>query len=986
MSKESVTRFMEDVSRIVRAGILALLLPFLLEANANDIPYRHYSIQDGLPHENVSSIEQTPDGRIWVGTSAGLAFNTGRQFKAVKFLGAIGTVNVQAIEPTENNEVWVATNHQGIWKARFEHAKQPYPQLSNVHARRLIEKNDSLYVFTQEELWIVSLKDEVISKLEYDYTDRYSIANKDLSIKQRLLGVISADVAPDGKKWVLDRKNGPGILQEDGRINFVPSAQPIKKGGWYSIEFDDNGIGWITNEHKGLYRLDPQNDTMELVIATPGVRHICITPMLIAVTSYDHGTIYWNHLENKRSGALNEQSGFPTNRVNCIFRDQEKNVWVGTQIGLVHMSHPGVKHLDNIADTPLVNMFNVIKHADNSIWAASHTEGVFQLYPQQDIAATSMTHWTDFFAGKDNKLHILGENGWYAYDSEGNWNHVEAFAGGTKGAVDHTGIGFFKHETGLFRHEQDQEPLRLLSWNPQQQDYYHQALSPEGDLIVWRNGQLVQLSKTSLSQPKDEIRLIHSIPKFKEHTVNDMVIDELGRSWVALLNDGMLCIEPDTAMHLLPGHHINQLSLEGDSLLVASANEGLFVFNFPRLEDAEKGIHLDKEASIRFHLTQADGLLSSIVAGALFSQEALWINHPGGVTRIPRTLLEREPPVPQVLLTGINYNGIARPPNRPLSLSAVDRNIGFSFEAPSFTRPHRVHYRYRLRGLNEKWEDTEEPGVQYTNLPAGDYTFEVQASASNLKYGISALYNFQIPEPYYQRPYFWMIILVLTTLLMYAMHRYRLRSILRVERTRTRIAMDLHDDIGSSLTSLSFLSNLAWQHTDKQKPKEEIAPLLKEISCMSSELVDNMLDIVWSVDPKHDSVGSVIGRLQAFYQRMSDATEVTINWSVEDGLSNISLSPRSRRNLFLIMKEAINNAVKHSGTPAIDIRFDKEFGILQVEVRDYGQGFDVNHIFSGYGLNTMKKRAKEEGGTLEITSIPNKETVVLLRWPIKTHV
>ena len=439
-------------------------------------------------------------------------------------------------------------------------------------------------------------------------------------------------------------------------------------------------------------------------------------------------------------------------------------------------------------------------------------------------------------------------------------------------------------------------------------------------------------------------------------------------------------------MHLLPGHQINELSLEGDSLLIASTNEGLFVFNFPKESEATKGVHLDKETSIRFHLTQADGLLSSIVAGALFSSNALWINHPGGVTRVPRMLLEREPPVPQVLLTGINYNGIARPPNRPLSLSAVDRNIGFSFEAPTFTQPHRVHYRYRLRGLNEQWENTEEPGVQYTNLPAGDYTFEVQASASNLKYGMSALYNFQIPEPYYQRPFFWMLILLLTTLLMYMMHRYRLRSILRLERTRTRIAMDLHDDIGSSLTSLSFLSNLAWQHTDKQKPKEEITPLLQEISSMSSDLVDNMLDIVWSVDPKHDSVGSVIGRLQAFYQRMSEATEITINWSIEDGISTISLAPRSRRNLFLILKEAINNAVKHSGSPAIDIRFDKEFGILQIAVKDYGKGFDVEQIFSGYGLNTMKKRANEEGGTLEVTSTPQKETVILLKWPIKTHV
>ena len=400
-------------------------------------------------------------------------------------------------------------------------------------------------MFTQEELWVVSLKDEAITKLEYDYPSRYSIANNELSIKQRLVGVVSADIAPDGTKWVLDRKNGPGILQKDGRITFIKTSQKVEKDGWYSIEFDDNGIGWITNEKKGLYRFDPQKGSLDVVIDTPGLRHICITPMVIAVTSYDHGTLYWNPAKNMQAPSLNEQSGFPTNRVNCIFRDQENNVWVGTQIGLVHMSHPGVYHLDNIGNTPLVNMFNVLKHADQSIWAVSHTEGVFQLSPQQHMDANLMAHWTDFFEGEDNKLHLLGENGWYAYNPEDRWYRVEEFQGGISGIVDQEGIGFFKHETGLFRHEPSKEPIRLLSWAPQKQDYFHQVLSQNGDLVVWRNGQLVQLSKVSPSQPKDEIRLIRSVTQFENHAVNDMVVDKLGRTWVALINDGMLCIEPE---------------------------------------------------------------------------------------------------------------------------------------------------------------------------------------------------------------------------------------------------------------------------------------------------------------------------------------------------------------------------------------------------------------------------------------------------------
>ena len=972
------------LSSITRVAFTAFILLFVVDVYANDIPYRHYSIQDGLPHENVSAIEQTPDGRLWVGTSAGLAFHTGLKFNAVRFLGATGTVNVTEIEPTANNEVWVSTNHQGIWKARFEHAKMPYEALAGVHARRLIERNDSLYVFASTELWVVDLLKDKVSQVGYAYPDGLERSVGQSS--NRLNGVVSADIAPDGARWVLDRHLGPGRMMENGEVQFVKIPAGIKKEGWYSIRFDEYGTGWITHEKKGLYRFNAASGTLDLVISAQGVRHICVTPMMIAVTSFDLGTLYWDLRMNKQAHSLNEQSGFPTNRVNCIFRDIEKNVWVGTQIGLVQMNNPGVRHLDSVSNTPLVNMLDILRDADHAIWAVSQTEGVFQLHPGKHMEPDMMAKWTDFFVGQDEKIHLLSTKGWYSHNLESGWQHTQVFAGGLHGVVDEAGIGFFKHEDGLFRHEQANIYYPLVSWNADDYEFYHHALAVDGALHLWYNGKLLKVDKGVDSQAGENLQVIRDEPAFRRKVINDMVVDDMGRTWVAVLNEGLLCVEPDTTMQLLPGHQINTLSLSGDSLLIASANEGLFVFNLPEKANPQKGVHLDKDASVRYHLTQADGLLSSIVTGAAFSVSHLWINHPGGVTQIPISLLEREPPVPQVLLTSINYNGIEKPASKPFLLSSADRNIGFSFAAPTFAQPHRVHYRYRLKGYSEKWQGTDEAGVQFTDLPAGDYTFEVQAASSSLNYGISALYDFNIPEPYYQRPYFWVMILMLTVVLMYWLHRYRLHSLLQVERTRTRIAMDLHDDIGSSLTSLSFLSNLAWQRTDRQKPKEEIAPLLQEISSMSSELVDNMLDIVWSVDPTHDSVGSIIERLKAFYQRMGDAAEITMNWHVQDGVGEIALPPSSRRSLYLIMKEAINNAVKHSGSPVIDVRFDRDFSMLQIDVHDYGQGFDVEQMFSGYGLNTMKERAQQEGGTLEIFSKPGKETIVQIKWPVKNNV
>ena len=138
-------------------GILLSMLLFLQAAQANSIPYRLYTISDGLPHENIQTLEQTPDGRLWVGTSAGLSFYTGAGFVPVRFLNVSSTVNIREIEPLENDDVWVATHQLGIWQVRYQHAVQPFPELANVRASRLIERNDTLYVFGDQKRWEVDL-------------------------------------------------------------------------------------------------------------------------------------------------------------------------------------------------------------------------------------------------------------------------------------------------------------------------------------------------------------------------------------------------------------------------------------------------------------------------------------------------------------------------------------------------------------------------------------------------------------------------------------------------------------------------------------------------------------------------------------------------------------------------------------------------------------------------------------------------------------
>ena len=397
------------LSRLTFIALLTFLCA--LEALGNNIPFRHFSIADGLPHENVRAITQSPDGRIWVGTSAGLIYYNGQLFEQVHFTGAAGTVNINEVLTLENGAVWVSTSHQGIWQVQHHKAVQAHDALKEVTARRMVAHNSSLLLFADRALWQVDIATDQLVSLEYRYPARLNELASATNDEKR---VVSADVSEDGQHWILDYRFGPGMLSSDGSVRFLDAkASP----GWYALQFDERGMGWMTHEGRGLFRFDPRSGEITQVIETVGVRHICVTPQMIVVTSYQEGALFWDLDKEVQLPAMNEASGLPTNRINCIFRDHEGNSWIGTQIGLLHISQPGVKHLLNVDDSPLVNLNDIFRQSDGTVWASSHTEGLFQLAPEyKSVRPAGETRWSDLFRGQDGRLHALGLNGWYAYE------------------------------------------------------------------------------------------------------------------------------------------------------------------------------------------------------------------------------------------------------------------------------------------------------------------------------------------------------------------------------------------------------------------------------------------------------------------------------------------------------------------------------------------------------------------------------------------
>jgi signal transduction histidine kinase len=319
-----------------------------------------------------------------------------------------------------------------------------------------------------------------------------------------------------------------------------------------------------------------------------------------------------------------------------------------------------------------------------------------------------------------------------------------------------------------------------------------------------------------------------------------------------------------------------------------------------------------------------------------------------------------------------------------------------------------------LEGADSSWSaPTEQRTVTYANLQPGSYVFRVRAINSD---GIAsqkpAVVAFTILPPIWQRAWFVALVILLVFGLLYLLYRYRLTHLQKVnaaladakraeerlgrareerlielERVRTRIATDLHDDIGASLTQIAILSEVAQQ---KFKGNGTGLEPLKSIAAVSNELVETMSDIVWAINPQKDHLQDLIQRMRRFASDILSARGISLEFSTPPFAPEIPLGANARREVFLIFKESLTNIVKHSGATQILIEFGFAADSLTLKIVDNGKGFDPAKISSalfadqkgGHGILSMKKRAAELNGKFAIDSKAGSGTTISFQLPL----
>jgi signal transduction histidine kinase/ligand-binding sensor domain-containing protein len=473
--------------------------------------------------------------------------------------------------------------------------------------------------------------------------------------------------------------------------------------------------------------------------------------------------------------------------------------------------------------------------------------------------------------------------------------------------------------------------------------------------------------------------------------VQALFLDHAARLWVGTSSAGLLCLDDTRADDLRPRAFTIDDGLDSNEVLSLTEDEGHRLYI-----GAGRGIdRLDMDTLRVKHFTTADGLANNAVVSAYCDRNGrLWFGTLNGLSQfLPET--KEEISSPPIFISGMKAPGLSRKISE-LGESDVrmpdfdwhQNQIQIDFFSLSFAPGDTLRYQYKIGDGGSDWSEPTELRSVNLNLSPGDYKFFVRAINANGGVSASpATVTFTILRPVWQRWWFLTLAVALVALLTYAAYRYRLARLLELERVRTRIATDLHDDIGASLSRMAILSEVVKQQTGALNLTT--FHMLTEIADSARSLVDSMSDIVWSIDPRKDDLKSVAQRVRQFATDVLEARGIAWTFETPAELEAIKLPPDERRQLFLVFKEAVNNIAKHSGGTEARLRLAVEGGHLVAEIGDNGCGFELPDPEAsfigrgGNGLKNMQARASDVGGRLDVDSGSGSGSLIRLSLPIK---
>lgn len=1006
------------------APAVAVQQPF--SSHPTDLTVTNLSPRNGLPSLHVVAVIQDKQGFIWIGTPDGLTRYDGNSMKTFRTIPYDSTSLpgnlVYALHADRNGTIWVGTGYglsafdPGTEAFRsFRHIPGENSGLSHELVTTIIDDRSGM-------LWVAAGSPAVaheaggLHRLDPagpSWTRYSHNPASPTSIRSNAIRALAED--RDGSLWIgstdgldqLDPSTGLAVRHRLTSRSDRGESEPVE-----AILIDSRNDLWIATTWGGVYRRNQTSGRFRALLS-PGMHHD--TPQVFRSVSLveDRQGHIWvgtrgaglfrfdpqNQSFHRHSRDAQPTGGLSSDNITSMHVDQSGLLWIGTADAGLDIYNPWREQMIRLHHEPgnetslsFGRVIALLEDRDHFLWAATQVglnridliRGTVRRWalPGDDIGPTSL--W-NLFEDSRRRLWVSTSVGMIVLDrssSSGERRPVMLFENHSLSnqsvrnvLEDSRGFYWIATNRGLNRFDpgtgetvwflNDPDDPTSISNNVVRE----MAEDRAGNIWIATKGGL----NTFVRAEGTFRRYLHD-PSNRGGLSNDELssvrFDEHGTLWVATFGGGLNRLDAGASSFRhymypseLPSNRIYRVVPDGRGVLWLATGHGVVRF---RIHDGQTRVFLEEDGlasdeSFDLALTSGGWIAAGSRRGlTFFAPDSLSFGH-------------APPPVRITAVRILDSSLVAPALREPLELAYGLNSLTFEFAILDYSAPSNHLYAYRLAGHDPDWIHAgNSRRVTYAHLGPGSYTFQVKgANSRGIWNNVGASFAFVLHPPFWHTWWFRALVAASLVLLLTAAYRVRVQRVIELERIRTRIASDLHDDIGSNLGGITMEAQLMERRSGLPS---EVRERLHGISDMAHATAQSMRDIVWLIDPEHDNLDQLVLKMKDTAATLLGNAGVTFNGP--SGSEGQSIPVDVKRNLFLMYKEVLHNIARHSGATEVSIEIRQQNDILTMTILDNGRGFDGDVSAFSHGLKNLRRRAAQVGGTAQVRSRPGKGTAV----------
>jgi ligand-binding sensor domain-containing protein/two-component sensor histidine kinase len=971
-------------------GLLSLLILAVTPLRAERLPIRIYTQQNGLRGISVHNILRDSKGFLWFATNEGVSRYDGYSFVNYGSTEGLSDPDTYCLLETRDGNYWAGTA-AGLYRlsappVRFERFLPPGPEKAGWVTAIIEDVSATLLVGTKAGLFRFHTNGGSFENLLPGNPWVTSM------IRDRR-GSVWAGTA-DGIYHIANNKTDHSTTGESPPDNFI-----------FSLAEDAEGHVWAASTNK-LFRLRSQSPFI-----IPIADSVLKTGTAVRALFQSTDGPFWagnraglTEIRQSSDGPRKTSIAFgmalPLGDVSIVSlqEDRNRNLWIGTELGgAIKMARNGFITYGSEDGLGSLRVIALFEDANGTLSVITESQGRVCV----NWFDGKRFHAVRLAAPEDYSANWLG---WYqvlVQSHKGEW-----WAGSEKGLLRFPSIDL--------RQTLRMAPVRRYgsAEGVSGQNIYQIFEDSRGRLWISTrdeggNGLTIRYPDSGSFRKLSEA---DGIPSLKEMWANGFFEDRSGQIWIGLHRAGLIRFARGRFQTFLssdgvPAGGIRRFHQDRlGRLWVGSGHGGIARVDDPTAErpqfityDTRQGLsgteiqaitedqwgriyigtgnvvdRLDPATGRIRTYTSADGLASGEIQTALRDRSGnLWF---GTVEGISKLVPQQDPDCgpPPVRVTGVRVGGVATAVGEQgeTDIALGDIRSGktpleIDYTGLSFSPGEVLHYQYWMSEVQRGWsQTTTQRSVTYARLSPGPYRFLVRAiDSAGAVSSVPAAVQFRVLLPFWMSWWFLSSVGASLLLALYAVHHLRLQQIFRVERLRSRLASDLHDEIGSGLSQIAVLSEMTRRHLPLDLQLE--ADPLGRVAQISRELLDSMNDLVWALQPRRDRLGDLTSRMRRFASESLGAANIEFEFRAGGLLEDQHIGLEQRRDIYLILREGIRNILRHSRCSRASVDLSVANGELVMVIRDDGVGFAPDVKSDGQGLASTRERARQLGGQIE---------------------